>query len=99
MTREQSQIQALRKKQQRHQELADAYAEGIKIARDARHYALVECKYIALDRILEPKTCRHPAARLSPETKIHNESCKALAKAIERLIDSNKIDQDDDIPF
>ncbi len=99
MTREQSQIRALDKKRQRLQELADAYTEGITVAKEARRHALIECKYLALDYILEPKTCRHPAARLSQETKLHNQALKLLADRIQKLIDSEKIDSDDDIPF
>ncbi len=90
-------IAVLENKRKHIQEISDAYAEGIDIAKCSRRETLIECKREVDDQIIYPKTCRHPKARLSLEAVIRNDTLKDISRRINHLIESTMVD--DDIPF
>jgi gamma-glutamyl:cysteine ligase YbdK (ATP-grasp superfamily) len=92
------QIHALSLKSLQLQQVANAYNEGIAIAVQSRRETLIEVKRLAMDSIIQPKTCRHPGARLAPEIRIANRAYEEMARKIDRLIAPDQAD-DDEIPF
>lgn len=81
-----------------HTELAEAYRQGIEAAHTEATQARHDCLRHIHRMIKEPRTCAHPAARLSTETKARNKIIREVMESVAKRFHEARI-ENEDIPF
>lgn len=92
-------IDQLRTLAHHHHQLAEAYRSGMAAARLAIEQTQRDCLRDMQHEIKQPRTCAHPAARLSKETAARNKIIKEVMESVAKRMLKSRPPTEEDLDF